>query len=192
MTTSNHGDTTFCGKIYRKGHPLSLYSAALERALCYTYHIPAKWGDFLPRDIMQELMFSLIESIRGKNPKAYDMPVQELVSLMMSQVEHVAGGIQKPSNHLVPTSFNFEILSLVAALREAEARCVAARDQVELEARDTSPNLLYILEKSMAALNLSAKWCAAFAAVYSSSDNGKLIAGAVWQPWPDSKFVNIP
>jgi hypothetical protein len=192
MTDStNYGDTSFCGKLYRKGHPLALYNSALELAQSNTYSIPLNWSDFLPRGIVQELLFSLMNVVQTRSPKDSDLAIQELTTLMETQVDHISGGLDAYNSYVRASVTTASLLQLEAIVREAESRCVAAADLVELEDRDTSPNLLYMLRKSMHALNVMGKWVHAFVLVFSTNENGKMRPETKWTPWEQEKLVTL-
>lgn len=188
---TNFGDTSFCGKLYRKGHPLALYNAALELAQSNTYVLPLSWGAFSPREIMQELLFSLMNAVQTRSPKDSDVAVQELTKLMEAQVDHISGGLDAYNSYIRSSVTTFSTLQLEALLREAEARCVAATDLIELDGKDTSPNLLYMLRKSMYALNVAGKWVHAFSMVFATNENGKMRPDTKWIPWEQEKLINL-
>lgn len=189
-----HGDsgsTKLGGKAYRKGHPLVQYMSALDVAQCNTSCIAKNWGDFAPRELLQELIFRLSAAVGSRKPKDQEVALQEIGILMESQIEHIAGGLASLDSFIRCTEYNVELQRLRTSIREAEVRCVAARDHIELEAKDISENLLYMLERSMKALNIASDWAFAFVWVYSTEENGRLIQGAKWKPWSDETFVEM-
>lgn len=184
------GDTKLGGKPYRKGHPVVLYSAALDIAQSHTDALPEKWGDYAPRDVAQEMLFRL-GAIGGHKPKDQELPIVELSKYMEEQLEYVSGSLEPLDSFIRCAEQNSSLQRLRAALREAECRAVAARDHLELESRDTSPTMIYMLEAASKALNIMSDWVFAFVWAYSVNELGKLDKTMKWLPWADEKFTTL-
>lgn len=182
------GDTKLGGKLYRKGHPLVKFSAELDLVQSFTYNLPQAWGDFKPREILQELLFRLGAVVGGSKPKDQEIPIQELASMLEDQIESISGGLEMLDSFIRCSDSNYGLQQLRAAIRAAESQCVAATDYLELEAKDTSENMLYMLNLAARALNIASDWVFAFVWAYSVDDNGKLLKENKWIPWPEEKF----
>lgn len=185
------GDTKLGGKLFRKGHPLVQYCSALDLVQGHTIAVPEAWGDFKPRELLQELLFRLGASIGSNIPRKQEIAIQEISLLMETQIEYISGSLDTLDSFIRCTVYNADLQKLRAFLREAEVKCVAARDYIELEAKDVSENALYMLERSMKALNIASDWVFAFVWAYSTEENGKLISGAKWLPWSEEVFLEM-
>jgi cob(I)alamin adenosyltransferase len=185
------GGTKLGGKTFRKGHPIVQYSAALDVAQSFTYAVPKAWGDYKPRELLQELLFRLGAAVGGRTPKDQEIALQEIGILMESQIEYISGSLASLDSFIRCTEYNKDLQALRAAVREAEVRCVAARDHIELEAKEISENMLYMLEKAAKALNIASDWVFAFVWIYSTNQDGRLLTDAKWVPWDDSVFIEL-
>jgi cob(I)alamin adenosyltransferase len=186
------GDTKLGGKTYRKGHLLVGYSAALDTAQAWTTALPESFYEFAPRSVMQETLFRLGAVIGSRSPKQQELALQEIGTMMERQIDFIATSLPSLDSFIRCTATNQSIQCLRAAVREAEHRCVAARDQIELEAKDTSPNLLYMLERSMVLLNIASDWVFAFVWLRTTvADTGKIASEDRWVPWTESKITEL-
>lgn len=185
------GDTKLGGKLFRKGHPIVQYCSALDMVQSYTDAVPEVWGDFAPRELIQELLFRLGAAIGSRTPKNQEIALNEIGLLMENQIDHISGGLDTLDSFIRCTEYNRNLQRLRAVLRDAETKCVAARDHIELEAKDISENMLYMLEKAIKVLNIASDWVFAFVWTYSTEENGRLIKGAKWVPWADDKFLEM-
>lgn len=185
------GDTKLGGKQYRKGHSIVQYSAALDTAQSFTAALPKKWGDFQPRDIMQEALFRLGAAIGSRKPKDQEVAFQELSEMMEAQIDHIAGGLEPLDTFLRVGEATAGLHQLRASIREAEVKAVAARDYLELESKELSETTIYMLERGAKLLNIASDWVFAFVWVYSTSENNKIIKDLKWVPWPEERFRGL-
>ena len=185
------GETVMGGKTYRKGHPLIQYSAALDMAQSHTAALPESWGDFSIRDTAQELLFRLGAVIGSRNPRQQEVAVQEIGGLMETQLDYIAGGLKALDSFLRSDPSTHALHVLRAAIRQAEVNCIAAHDHVELEARDTSEQLLYGLDFSAKALNIMSDYVFAFIWLYSTDIHGAVNKEAKWLPWDEQKIRGL-
>jgi cob(I)alamin adenosyltransferase len=185
------GGTKLGGKTFRKGHPLVQYSAALDVVQGFTTALPKAWGDYKPRELLQELMFRLGAAVGGRTPKDQEIALQEIGILMESQIEYISGSLASLDSFIRCTEYNKDLQVLRASIREAEVRCVAARDHLELEAKELSENTIYMLEKASKALNSTSDWVFAFVWVYSTNEDGRILPDGKWTPWDESVFIEL-
>jgi cob(I)alamin adenosyltransferase len=182
------GSTYLGGKQYRKGHPLVSYGGALDTVQAHTAALPRNWGDFKPREVFQELMFALGSVIGARQPRDHEIAVQEIGIYMEGQIEHIIGGLPTLDKFLRTTEQNSELQRLRAFVREAETRCVAARDHLELEDASLSENLIYMLDACVKPLNIASSWVFSFVYAYTIDTYGQIPANAVWVRWPEDKI----
>ena len=184
-------DVIFCNRNYRAGHSLNLYYNALHMIRPYVVCLPKAWGDYKPNRLFQELLLTLINMLDSNNPRSSELAIQELTELLALQTEHIKGGLESYKGFLLSTESNKEFLQLTASITEAEARAVAAHDFIALEALDISSNLLFMLNKSIVALDAMADWTHAFCIVFSTSDTGKIMPDHKWNPWDEEKIKDL-
>lgn len=185
------GETVMGGKTYRKGHPLIQYSAALDTAQSHTAALPESFGDFVIRDTAQELLFRLGAVIGSRNPKQQEMAVQEISGLMETQIDYIAGGLKPLDSFLRSEPSTHQLHTLRATIRQAETACIASKDHIELEARDTSEQLLYGLDFSAKALNIMSDYVFSFIWVFSTDQHGAVKKESKWLPWSDEKIRGL-
>jgi cob(I)alamin adenosyltransferase len=185
----DNGDTKLGGKAYRKGHPLVGYGAALDIAQGFTIALPRKMFTDYPREYMQELLFRLGAVIGGRGPKAHELALQELGTAMERTIGTFSRQLTPLDSFLRCTPENAALQQLRASIREAEVRCVAARDAIEYEDKDTSPNLLHMLNKSGTALNIASDYVFAFTWFATTNERGNVNALGKWMPMSDEKLA---
>jgi cob(I)alamin adenosyltransferase len=185
------GDTKLGGKSYRKSSLLVQYSSALDLANSCSTALDEKWGDFIVRDTLQELLFRLGATIGGRAPKGQELAVQEIAALMETQLQYITGGLKPLDSFLRATPKNSGLHFLRAVIRQAETLCVAAHDQIELESRDTSEQLLYGLLFSARALNIASDWVFGFVWLHSTDELGAVTSEDKWVPWSDDKIRGL-
>ena len=186
------GDTRLGVKNYRKGHPMVAYSAALDLVQAHTIALPKQWGDFQPRETLQELLFRLGATIGGKHAKSQELALVEITKYLDSQVEYISSGLKPLNSFIRCTEQNAPFHMLRAHIRMAESGCFAARDRMELEAKNEAPNLIAMLDVSGKALNVASDWVFAFAWVYSvQGDSGTVPTHAQWVPWEEDRLKEL-
>ena len=186
------GTTKLAGKTYRKSHALVAYSAALDTAQGLTVALPEEMGTAQPQNVIQEVLHRLGAVIGARLPKEHELAMQEMGQFMEKQIATIAGGLPALDSFIRCTDGNVELHQLRSALREAECRCVAAWDQVNIESKDTSPQLLYMLEKSMTLLNIASDWVFCFMWMASTNPvSGKVSSSTRWIPWTEEKIRSL-
>lgn len=185
------GDTKLGGKTYRKGHLLVQYSSALDIVQSYTNAIPRSFGDYEPRILIQEALFRLGAAIGSRKPKDQEMPLQEITTLMERQIDVISGGLAPLDSFIRVNETNFELHRLRGVVREAESKCVAARDFIEFESKDLVENLLYMLNKSIITLNVMSDWVFAYVWLFSTDQKGKVLDSTKWIPWTEETFIKL-
>ena len=154
----DQGDTQLGAKTFRKGHPLVLLSSALDVAQAHTIALPLNWGEFKPRELLQELLFSSGSVLMARNQREFEAVLQEIGVLMESQIGFIDSSLEDLTAFIRVFEANSELMKLRTLLREAECRCVAAHDYLELEAKGLNENLLYMLMCVAKALNIASDW----------------------------------
>lgn len=185
------GDTKLAGKPYRKGHPLVAYSASLDSAQGHTIALPRKMLNDYPREHMQELLFRLGAVIGGRQPKGHELALQEVGIAMERAISALSKQLKPLDSFIRCTPENAALQHLRAAVREAEVRCVAARDAIIYEDKDTSPNLIHMLDKSAVALNIASDYVFAFAWLATTDSFGNIPAQAKWKPYSEEQLRKL-
>lgn len=182
------GDTKLGGKTYRKAHPIVSYIGALDIAQSFTDALPRAWGDFTPRVTAQEVLFRLSAAVGSRTPKDQEMALQELSAHMEKQIEFISGGLHAIDSFIRTEERNAELQRLRAFVRAAEVAAVAALDFIQLESKETSENLLYMLNLSKAVLNVLGDWIFAFVWLMSTEENGRVPSALKWIPMDEEKI----
>ena len=185
------GSTTAGGKHYRKGHALIEYSASLDLAQGLTTGLPLVWGTSEPRSMMQELLFRLGAVVGSNKPKEQEIPLQEIGMYMEAQIDIIRSGLKPLDTFIRCSEVNAGFQQLRAMLRDAETKCIRARDQIEIESADVSPNLIHMLGKSSKALNIASDWVFAFVWAFSVDENGVVPSDLCWEPWSIERIAGL-
>lgn len=187
----DHGDTTLGGKIYRKSHAIVKYCGALDAAQSFSTAIPVEWDMYKPREVLQELLFRLGAVVGSRNPREQELALQEIGLLMESQIEFITGSVEPLDSFLRVTETTADLHKLRVALRTSEQMCVEARDRLEIESKEFSENMIYMLECSMKALNIASDWVFSYIWAYSVQEDGTIIKGVTWTPWNEEKIKSL-
>lgn len=182
------GYTKLGGKSFRKAHPVVRYVGTIDKVQALSSSIPDQWGEFYPRRLMQELCFRLGAAMGARHPKEQELALQEISRFMENQISYITGGLKPLDSFIASHELNADLHLLRATVREAEVNAIAARDHLELEAKDTSEQMLYMLEKSSVALNILGDWVFAFLWLYSTDEGGTLVKGLRWVPFSDEEL----
>jgi cob(I)alamin adenosyltransferase len=124
----------------------------------------------------------------SRQPKEQELALQEIARFMESQISYITGGLRPLDSFIASHELNADLHLLRATVREAEVNATAARDHLELEAKDTSEQMLYMLEKSAVALNILSDWVFAFGWLYSTEETGALVKNLRWVPMSDEEL----
>lgn len=185
------GNTKLSGKSFRKSHPVIEYLGNLDEAQAFTTAIPQSWGDYQPRDLIQELLFQLSAAVHSRKPKEKELVVQELSRYMEKQIEYISGGLHPLDSFLRCHELNADLQRLRVFVRTAERAAVRARDFIELDPKETSENLLYALNYSAAALNILSDWVFAFLWLFSTEENGRVNKQVKWVPMDEEMIRSL-
>jgi cob(I)alamin adenosyltransferase len=188
----DNGDTKLCGgKDYRKAHPVVAYTGSLDTAQAFTTALPRAWGDFEPRTLAQEVLFRLGAVMGSRKPKDQELALQELSAHMEKQIEFISGGLVALDSFIRVDERNAELQQLRAFVRAAEVAAVAAHDYTQLEAKETSENIIYMLKISSAVLNVFSDWVFAFVWLMSTEENGRVPTALKWVPIDEEKLRSL-
>lgn len=187
----DHGDTVLGGKIYRKSHPLVKFCGALDLAQAHSVALPVSWDMFEPREILQELLFRLGAVAGSRNPREQELAIQEIGVLMESQIEFISSSVEPLDSFLRVTLITTGVHKLRTAVRAAEVSAIEARDRFEVESKDLSENLIYMLDCSIKVLNIASDWVFAFIWALCVQEDGTLIKGTSWKPWTEEKVRSL-
>lgn len=175
------------GKTYRRNHPVVKLLNHLHYLEVGLYSLPVKWGDYYPREIAQQLVVGVIKAIFDTNPKQYDILLTEISEKITSECEVIS--TVKIEDELLATEQNWEVYRTWALCEQALNGCVEAKDYLELEAKDTSYNMLWALEKSSNALSALLDWLYKFVIVHSLNEEGKL--ASKYKQWDQEKINTL-
>ena len=179
------------GKLYNKNHPLVFYYNSLSYVQGSLYCLPTSWGDFEPREYANQLIGYMIRSLEDRTPRSTEMYIQELSTWMVNQVEYISGGLTKYEGIIGTNDQNQEFSRLRTDIMMAESYCLAAKSYIELNEKETSPNLLHMLKVNAAALETMAEWLYSFFWVYSTEENGRVLNKLRIVLWDEDKIKTI-
>lgn len=170
------------GKTYKSNHPLSVFLVDLLETQARLFCIPKDWGDFTPYQYAVQLLYYIEAAINDQNPRDKEIYIQEIVETIEKQSKFINDGASVKSM-ISSVDQNKDFMLLLASVRRAHASCTNAYSYIELESKELSPNLLYILEKTMEALDVFEAWVEAFFKVFSFNEEGKMIKDARVSLW---------
>lgn len=179
----DEGNTSIGGKTYRKGHKLIQFIGALDRCQSLSVAIPVKWGEYKPRAIIQQILYTIASAVHARQPRDFELRINELGTYIEAQIDSIVAGIEL-KNFLVPVESSAKLHELRCAIREAECKCVEARDYLEIEDASLSANMIYILEQIAKLLNILSDWVFAFVVVYSDLSE-------TFSLWPEEKVRTL-
>jgi cob(I)alamin adenosyltransferase len=187
------GFTKLGGKTYSKGHAIVALSAALDSAQALTAEMPdvGVTDGVSPRTLIQEVLFRAGAAIGGRSPRAQQLPLAELGLAMETNLSAVTAQLRPLDSFLRTTPENAGLQALRAAVREAEVRAAAARDQVEVESKDTSPGLLEALGYILKALNIASDLVFGYVWLVSTTDKGNVAQNAKWLPMTEDQIRSL-
>ena len=187
----DEGDTRLGSKLFRKGHPLVLYSAALDSSQSASTALPLEWGRYEPRELLQQLLYVLGAVLGAKKPRDHELALQEIGELLENQLEFISGSLSPLTNFVRVTELTANLHDLRTKIRGAELRCVVAHDHLELESKELNENALYMLKQSMKVLNIASDWVFAFVWAYSVDEKGKVGSALILEPWGEDKIRGL-
>jgi len=182
-------DTTIANKSYSIGHPLVEALAELKLVNAMLYVLPTKWGDFSPYDYATQFISYIDVAINDNHPKKYEVYFQEIAESMETQSPFIAAGTDH--NNILSFDSNKDFLLLHAHTSKLYSLLVKARNQLEIESRELSINMISILEFISSKMPIFIKWLWQFVKMYSSNDEGKLVSKAKIVLWDEQKIKEL-
>jgi hypothetical protein len=178
------------GKDYRESHPLFHFYATLVKAQSLLFAFPKKWGDFAPHEYAVQFLYGIEDALKSSNPKSKELFLQEISESIEKQTVFISEAADLKLN-IASTEQNKDVMLLLGTMYEVLHACVSAKDHIELENKDLSQNLLYILEKITEYLYVFMEWVRAFVYVFSMDESGKLYAQAKASLWDLEKVKRL-
>ena len=178
------------GKIYRLGHPLSIFFAEMANVQAHLFCLPLNWGDFSPYEYAVQLLYYIEEIITSASPRDKEIFIQEISESMEKQEAFISESID-PKFRISSIEANKDFMVLHAAAVKLLSACIGAHDYIEIENKELSPNLLYILGKIAKVLEIFNSWLYAFVKVYSLNEDGKLLTEAKVVLWDLDKIKSL-
>lgn len=178
------------GKVYRESHPLFHFYATLIKAQSLLYAFPKKWGDFTPHEYAIQFLYGIEDAIKSHNPKSRELFLQELSETIEKQIVFISEAVDLKLS-IASTEQNKDMILLLGTMYEVLHACVSAKDHIELENKELSQNLLYILDKIIIYLYVFIEWVRAFVRVFSMDESGNLYAQAKVILWDLEKVKRL-
>ena len=158
---ADQGSILIGHKVYRKSHSLNLYITGLRRILSLSTTMPMTWGDYKPRELLQQLVFQLLEASQATR-REQEMALQEISQLMQTQMEFISTSFQEQDTTIQVYEVNVNFFQLQESILAAENLCVRAHDDLEFEAVGLNENAIYMLKKAISTLEILVEWVTTF------------------------------